>query len=124
MLGRLASSGEFHRCVAIADKSKNERQIQNLMNVWRTTGTTTGAAIGPMRSYAEVPTFADSEASRLLQLADFVAYWVMRAYEDEDDNILRLLVPSFDSSGGVLHGLVHLVSGHAYCRCVACKSRR
>lgn len=124
MLGRLASQGEYHRCVAIADKSKNERQVQNLMNVWRATGTTTGASIGPMRSYAEVPTYADSEASRLVQLADFVAYWVMRAYEDNDDDILRALIPCFDSSEGVLHGLVHLVSNFPYCQCLACRSRR
>lgn len=124
MLGRLARAGDYHRGVAIADKSKSERHIQELMSVWRVSGATTGAHIGPMRSYAEVPTFADSEASRLVQLADFVAHRAMRAYEYGDDKVLSSLISSFDSSDGVLHGLVHLVVGHRSCQCVACRSRR
>lgn len=124
LLGRMARGGDFHRGVAIADKSNSERHIQELMGVWRVSGATTGAQIGPMRSYAEVPTFTDSEASRLVQLADFVAHWVMRAYEYGDDTVLSTLIPSFDSADGVLHGLVHLVVGHHSCECVACRSRR
>ena len=91
---------------------------------WRERGASTGAAIGPLSAYAEVPLFVDSKASRLVQLADFVAHWVYRAYESGDDSVLQALAPGFDEEGDVLHGLVHLVRDYQTCACVACSSRR
>ena len=70
--GRLAASGDHHRCMAIADKSGIEPIVQGFMRSWREKGASTGAAIGPMTAYAEAPLFVDSTASRLVQLADFV----------------------------------------------------
>lgn len=125
MLGRRANiDRDYHRCVGIADKSRSERQVQSLMDVWRTRGSTSGARIGQLASYAEVPLYVDSEASRLVQLADFVAHWVFRAYEHDDWRILDLLIPGFDRHEGVIHGLVHLVVRYWTCDCVACRSRR
>lgn len=124
MLGRLASQGDQHRCVVISDETRLELALQATMRIWRESGASTGAAIGPMSAYAEVPLFVDSRASRLVQLADFVAYWVYRAYEDRDDSILRRLVSAFDQEGGKLHGLVHLVRDYRTCECLACASRR
>ena len=126
MLGRLASRGDRHRCVAIADQSrfKLESAIQSAMLGWRERGASTGAAIGPLSAYAEVPLFVDSKASRLVQLADFVAHWVYRAYESGDDSVLRMLAPGFDQEEEVLHGLVHLVRDYRTCECLACASRR
>ena len=123
-LGRLTSAGDPHRCIAISDKSRMEERLQRLMSAWRTTGATSGARIGPMRAYAEVPLFVDSTASRLVQLADFVAYWVFRAYERNDSSLLDILLPAFDQSDGVRHGLVHLTGGYRECDCPACRSRR
>lgn len=123
-LGRLTSAGDPHRCVAISDKSRMEERLQRLMSAWRTTGATSGARIGPMRAYAEVPLFVDSATSRLVQLADFVAYWVFRAYERNDSSMLDILLPAFDQSDGVRHGLVHLTEGYRDCSCPACRSRR
>ena len=77
-----------------------------------------------MRAYAEVPLFVDSTTSRLVQLADFVAYWVFRAYERNDSSMLDILLPTFDRSDGVRHGLVHLTEGYRECDCPACRSRR
>ena len=125
MLGRRANvDRDPHRCIGIADKSRNERQVQALMDVWRTSGSTSGARIGQMASYAEVPLYVDSEASRLVQLADFVAHWVFRAYESEDRWILERLLPRFDEENGTIHGLVHLVDRYWTCGCYACRSRR
>ena len=124
MLGRLASRGDRHRCVVIADHSRLESAIQSAMLGWRERGASTGAAIGPLSAYAEVPLFVDSKASRLVQLADFVAHWVYRAYEAGDDSVLARLVNGFDQEEGVLHGLVHLVRDHRACDCLACESRR
>ena len=124
LLGRLANAGDPHRCVAIADKSTLEATLQRLMAVWRAQGASTGAAIGRMAAYAEVPLFVDSQASRLIQLADFVAHWVYRAYEQDDTSVLDQLLPAFDSEGESIHGLVHLIHDYRTCGCPACVSRR
>ena len=124
MLGRLASQGDRHRCVVIADQSRLESAIQSAMLEWRERGASTGAAIGPLSAYAEVPLFVDSKASRLVQLADFVAHWVYRAYESGDDSVLKTLASGFDQEKEVVHGLVHLVRDYQTCACIACSSRR
>lgn len=123
-LGRLASRGDRHRCIAIADRSRLEPFVQRFMRSWREEGASTGAAIGPMTAYAEVPLFVDSAASRLVQLADFVAHWVYRAYEAGDAGVLDRMLPAFDADGGRKHGLVHLVGRYRECQCAACMSRR
>jgi len=123
-LGRLASRGDRHRCIAIADRSRLEPFVQRFMRSWREEGASTGAAIGPMTAYAEVPLFVDSAASRLVQLADFVAHWVYRAYEAGDAGVLDRMLPAFDADGGRKHGLVHLVGRYRECQCAARMSRR
>lgn len=99
-LGRLSSQGDRHRSVAILDKSRLETRLQSLMTAWQRTGSTTGASVGPLRSFAEVPMFVDSAATRLVQLADFVAHWVFRAYQRSDPSVLNQLLPAFDADGG------------------------
>ncbi len=91
MLDRLASQGDRHNCVVIADDSRLEESLQSAMVGWREDGASSGAANGPLSAYAEVPLFVDSKASRLVQLADFVAHWVYRAYESGDDSVLKAL---------------------------------
>jgi hypothetical protein len=83
-----------------------------------------GARWGHFRTLAEVPLFVDSRASRLVQLADLVAWSTFRKYEFSDGRFFDPLTPLFDSDGGVVHGLVHL-RGHATdaCYCPACYSR-
>ena len=112
--------------MAISDKSNLEATLQQLMSGWRRTGASTGASIGPMAGYAEVPLFIDSRNSRLIQLADFVAYWVFRAYEHDDRNILNGMLDAnaFHRTNGTLHGLVHLVGTIAIALVPACASRR
>lgn len=124
MLGRLTSRGDPHRCVVIADDSRLEQSLQRWMLRWRERGASTGAAIGPLSAYAEAPLFVDSRASRLVQLADFVAHWVYRAYEAGDESVFRKLLPGFDQEDGRIHGLVHLVYRYYDCACLACGSRR
>ena len=81
-----------------------------------------------MSSYMEVPLFLDSKASRLIQLADLVAYTVFRCYthsDDQDRGIVNRVLSSFDQEPyGPIHGLVHLVGNYRVCDCVACRSRR
>lgn len=54
---------------------------------------------------AEVPAFIDSEAARLIQLADLIAYALFRHYEKEDSQFFDLIERKFDYFGGVQHGL-------------------
>jgi hypothetical protein len=54
---------------------------------------------------AEVPLFLDSKASRLIQLADLVAYAVFRNYERTDSQFYDVIRDRFDREGGVIHGL-------------------
>jgi hypothetical protein len=82
-----------------------------------------GGRWGRLRNLAEVPFFVDSRASRLVQLADLVAYATWRKYEFSDGRFFDPLIPKFDSEGGVLYGLVHR-RGSAACFCPACHSRR
>lgn len=55
---------------------------------------------------AEAPLFVDSTASRLIQIADLLAWAVWRRYEHSDTRYFDLIVRRFDREGGVLHGLV------------------
>lgn len=122
---RKASEGDPHQCLPIADKSdKIERRLQNLMQIWRTRGATTGAQIGPLAGFAEVPVFVDSRASRIIQLADFVCNTVYRYYSGFDAPEFEVILPAFDNEDGRLHGLTHLVGGYRSCPCPACESRR
>ena len=63
-LGRRANAGDLHRCIAISDKTREKCDLQPLMRNWQAGGGTTGANIRPLASYAEVPLFVDSDASR------------------------------------------------------------
>lgn len=119
-LGRLHAGGDSHRCIAISDETRLEERLQLLMQAWRTTQ----GRVRRLSAFAEVPLFADSKATRLLQFADFVAHWVYRSYESSDSAIRGVLMPAFDIEGGVVHGLVHLCSGRSTCPCPACVSRR
>lgn len=124
-LKREAALGNRHLCLPIADKSdKVERRLQGLMQLWREGGATTGASIGPLAGFAEVPVFIDSRMSRLIQFADFVCNAVFRHYAGLSSPAFERILDAFDSEDGVRHGLVHLVAGYQSCPCPACGSRR
>ena len=58
-----------------------------------------GRGNGRLRNFAEVPMFLDSKASRLIQLADSICYWIYRRYESQDDRGWQLIQPHFASLG-------------------------
>jgi hypothetical protein len=103
------------------DKSKHERPLQVLANNFRLNG----ATWGHFRYLAEVPVFVDSRASRLVQLADLVAWATRRRYEHADGRFFDPLIPRFDADGGVIHGLYHARGALIErCFCPACLSRQ
>ncbi len=104
-LRRLHKVGDSQRGLIIFDKSTYETTIQNLATNFRTIGHTWEI----IRNLAEVPLFIDSKASRLIQLADLVAYSIFRKYEFGDDQFYSLIENRIDSEGGIQHGLYEKV---------------
>jgi hypothetical protein len=100
-LMRLHRQGDTHRGIIIFDKSTYETTIQSLATDFRTIGCTWGL----IRNFSEVPLFLDSKASRLIQLADLIAYAVFRYFEKGDNRFFPIIEPKFDSEGGIVHGL-------------------
>lgn len=100
-LMRLHRNGDTQRGIIIFDKSTYETTIQSLATDFRTIGYTWGL----IRNFSEVPLFLDSKASRLIQLADLIAYAVFRHFEKGDNRFFPIIEPRFDSEGGIVHGL-------------------
>ena len=114
---RNPSNGQ--RGLIVMDESKHEQPLQAQARRYRTEGSRWGA----FRNLSEVPLFVDSRASRLVQLADLVAYATWRKYEHQDGRFFDPLIPSFDAQGGIIHGLFHYRRATVECYCVACYSR-
>jgi hypothetical protein len=124
MLDRRAKDiGEHQRGIVIHDRSSTERQVQNWADKWRQLS----GRIGTLTHMADVPFFADSRASRLLQAADFVAWALWRYYgvRDRDEKWIKPLWDHFDNENGKIHGLIHVSRGYksGQCECVPCKRR-
>ena len=77
------------RGLIIFDKSNYEQQLQELSHVFKREG----HQRGKLRNFAEVPLFLDSKASRLIQMADIVAYWIFRYFQSGDDRGYSLIKP-------------------------------
>jgi Protein of unknown function (DUF3800) len=100
-----------------------ERDIQEWTREWQKAAGT----IGQLRNMADVPLFADSRASRLIQAADLVSYALYRHYDPGKRNrdYIEKLWPVFDSAAGAMHGCVHFTPsfGSGSCQCKPCQSR-
>jgi hypothetical protein len=110
-LTRLHHAGESHRSLVIADDSSYEQLVQEWVPKWKAGGTRGGK----LHSFAEVPLYVDSKASRLVQVADFVAWATWHYYEHGHTEFFQRIHPVFDSAGGVQHGITHLNKRHRYC---------
>lgn len=104
----------------IFDESNHKKTLHALLEQYRKTG----ASFGKIGHLAEIPLFTDSRLTRMMQLADFVAYAVFRRYEHGDSSYLDIILPKFQQSGGKLHGLMHLNANRDGCYCPACITRR
>lgn len=79
-LRRLRGEGDRQRGLLILDESAHETTLQRMARDFRTLGTRWGV----IRSLADAPFFVDSRTSRVVQLADHVAYAVYRRYNAGD----------------------------------------
>lgn len=96
-----AKHNDAQRGIILFDKSSTEKRIQTLARDFKYSG----HAWGKTKNYAEVPVFLDSKASRLIQLADLVAFALFRFHEANDNSFYDIIKYCFDSEGGVEHGL-------------------
>ncbi len=103
-LMRLHKQGNTQRGLIVFDKSTYESTIQNLATDFRTLGHTWGV----LRNLAEVPLFLDSKASRLIQLADLIAYAYFKKFEKNDDRFASIIEDRLDKEGGLVHGFCKL----------------
>jgi hypothetical protein len=114
-------TGHNNRGLIVMDETRHERPLQSMARNFRVNG----AKWGKFRYLAEVPFFVDSKATRLIQLADMVAWSTFRNYEHKDGRFFNQLLPKFDSDGGVIHGLLHArgTERNERCHCPACLTR-
>ena len=119
-LQRLRAGGDTQRGLVILDKSAHETTLQQMSVGFRTLGTRWGV----IKHLADTPLFVDSRASRVIQLADHVAYAVFRRYQSLDAQYFDRIAHKFDAQDGVVHGLAHKESRNQHCMCIACLSRR
>lgn len=104
-LGRLHKVNDPQRGIIIFDKCTYEVTLQGLATNFRTLGHRWGV----LRNLSEVPLFLDSRASRIIQLADLIAYAIFRYYERGDKQFYSIIQDRFDSDGGSRHGLCERV---------------
>lgn len=100
-LNRLHKQGNSQRGIAIFDKSTTEKSIQNLARTFKHNG----HSYGKLKNFSEVPLFLDSKASRLIQLADLVAFAIYRNFQASDSQYFDIIKNCFDSYAGTVHGL-------------------
>lgn len=107
-LRRLGNNGNLQKGIIIFDKSTYETTIQNLATDFRTIGHSWGV----IKSMAEVPLFLDSKASRLIQLADIIAYAIFKHYEQGDDELYSIISNRWDKEGNENHGLCERIKSN------------
>ncbi len=118
-LGRQFARGDAQRGLILLDRQSGERRLQALAHDFKTFGHRWGAT----RNLADVPYFADSRASRLIQYADLVAFALWCRFEHGDSEFFDVIAECFDTDAGVVHGLHHFKSGSRVCGCPGCASR-
>lgn len=119
-LSRRKATGDRQSGLLILDESAHETSLQKMAREFRTLGTRWRV----IKSLAETPLFVDSRASRLVQVADHIAYAVFRRYNASDATYFDIVASKFDSFEGTVHGLAHKQTNNPTCMCIACMSRR
>lgn len=119
-LHRMYGTGQKERGLLILDRSSLETSLRTLAREFRSVGTQWGV----VRNLADTPMFMESHASRIMQLADHVAYAVFRRYNAQDATYIDPILGRFDAVDGRMHGLVHRTARAPDYHCPACMSRR
>ena len=110
---------EEQRGLIVLAESSYEKTISILGHRLREKGTRWGT----LHNVSDVPLFAPSRDTRLLQYADFCSNATYGRYHHKLANDFDKISPKFDQEGGIIHGLSHLTTEFD-CGCTACFSRR
>jgi hypothetical protein len=96
--------GDPARGIAIFDKCTSELAMQKWTHSFKDKGNRYGKRL---RNIAEVPLCLDSKMSRLIQLADIIAYGIFRYFEFDDDTYYSVIKDCFDydSQNNKVYGL-------------------
>lgn len=118
-LDRQHKAGRKTKGLLIIDQA-HEVRYRALVREFQISGTKHRAYLG---NIIDIPYFAGGHDTRMLQLADHVAYAVFRYFEHVDDTYFRRVLPRFDKRGPYLppDGLKHIIDES--CNCAACKWR-
>jgi hypothetical protein len=119
-LSKLFSEGERQKGLLILDDSSYETSLQKLARNFRTLGT----QWGNIKHLADTPFFVNSKASRIVQIADHIAYSVFRRYNSGDTSYFDIIAHKFHQADGIVHGLAHKQRTTPNCMCLACTTRR
>lgn len=122
------ASGTHEQGIVIHDA---RRIIEGDLQSWTRSWRQVAGRIGKLTHIADVPMFADSRASRLIQAADFVSWGLYRYYGPaHDDRWINNLWSKFDAEEArdgliQMHGLIHVHPGFRAggCSCPPCTSR-
>jgi hypothetical protein len=102
-LKRLHKSRNTQRGIIVFDEASYERTIQNLATDFKNIGRSWGVT----HNLSEVPLFLDSKASRLVQLADLVAFAIYRNVEKADSQFYDIISHRFDRQGSSARGFFY-----------------
>jgi hypothetical protein len=118
-LARLHKRGDTQRGLIVLDESAYETALQRLTTDFRTIG----HRWGKLHNLCDVPLFVNSRATRMIQLADMIAFAIRRYYERGDATGFDIIAPCVDAQGGAIHGLTHRIPAGERCGCLACWRR-
>ena len=116
-LVRQFSAGHPDKGLLIMDKSGREPRVRELMADFDQRGT----GWGYLGNIIDVPHFADSKHTRMLQIADLLAFAGGRYFNSNDDTCLQRVLPRIDrrAPAGDRVGLKHIVAADHRCSCMA-----
>jgi hypothetical protein len=103
--------------LVIIDKNR-EDEYRHLLSSFQTS-----TKYGYLGNVVDIPYFAQSHETRMLQLADFCAYAIWRYYERQDDKYMNIILPRICRKPLThkLDGLQH-ITNNKQCTCIACTS--
>jgi hypothetical protein len=116
---RFPDHGDPQRGLIVFAEGKYHLRSRLWVQGFRTLGTQWGVLTNP----SDIPYFASTKETRLLQAADLVAHAVYIAHEKQNYSMVRQLLSRFVHKNGVLHGLVHVSDSKSNGDCPAWISR-
>lgn len=114
-LKRQHQAGHTQKGLVIIDQAHQKNYRQLLASFQRE-----GTEFGYIMNIIDIPYFAGSHDTRMIQLADLCAYAVFRNYEHSDPKYFDAMLERFDkrNPNGPIDGLKHITD--MPCACLAC----